>query len=141
MSEDPESRRPPAAPPGAGPDPLTRLRAHVEAAQAAAERMMAEAEAEGGLGGGARPSAAPPPRGWDAPRPPQRADPDGAEVARLMTAVFELLRNVVPRELQRQALELVRELLLGLRALIDSCLERLDARRSASVEIEDIPIE
>jgi hypothetical protein len=46
----------------------------------------------------------------------------------------------VPPELRHALTELVRELLLLVRALIDWYLERLEERRRAPVEVEDIPI-
>jgi hypothetical protein len=68
------------------------------------------------------------------PPPPSSLDP---------TALFVLLdgvRHAAPRELQDQLTNLIRELLLTLRSLIDWYLERLDRPRREP-EIEDIPIE
>jgi hypothetical protein len=51
-----------------------------------------------------------------------------------------VVRALIPRELADQLTELVRELLLLARALIDWYLERLELRRKRPVEVEDIPI-
>jgi hypothetical protein len=68
------------------------------------------------------------------PRRPAAFDP---------AALFVLLdgmRRVVPRELEEQLTNLIREFLLTLRSLIDWYLERLD-RPHRGPEVEDIPIE
>jgi hypothetical protein len=70
------------------------------------------------------------------PPPPPRSGLDP-------TALFVLLdglRRVVPRELDDQLSNLIREFLLTLRALIDWYLERLD-RPSREPRVEDIPID
>jgi hypothetical protein len=59
------------------------------------------------------------------------------------SALFVLLdglRRVVPRELEAQLTNLIREFLLTLRALIDWYLERLD-RPPREPRVEDIPID
>ena len=59
------------------------------------------------------------------------------------TALFVLLdglRRVVPRELEGQLTNVVREFLLTLRSLIDWYLERLD-KPPREPRVEDIPIE
>jgi hypothetical protein len=71
-----------------------------------------------------------------APPPPPRAGLDP-------TALFVLLdglRRVVPRELEDQMANLIREFLLTLRSLIDWYLERLD-RPAREPRVEDIPID
>lgn len=71
-----------------------------------------------------------------APPPPPRAGLDP-------TALFVLLdglRRVVPRELEDQMANLIREFLLTLRSLIDWYLERLD-RPAGEPKVEDIPID
>jgi len=50
------------------------------------------------------------------------------------------LRRVVPRELEGQLTNLIREFLLTLRALIDWYLERLE-RPPREPRVEDIPID
>ncbi len=50
------------------------------------------------------------------------------------------LRDLIPPELQQKLAEALRELLLAIRALIDWYLERVEQRRAAPAEVEDIPI-
>jgi hypothetical protein len=69
----------------------------------------------------------PPPRG-------RRLDPSALFV------LLDGLRRVVPRELEAQLTNLIREFLLTLRALIDWYLERLD-RPPREPRVEDIPID
>ena len=57
-----------------------------------------------------------------------------------LVAVIELARGMVPPELAAQIAELMRELLLLVRAIIDWYLDRLERRRAAPVQVEDIPI-
>jgi hypothetical protein len=87
-------------------DPLSELRERVHAAQAAAERLAAEARDE-----------------LDA-----------------LVALLRALRELVPPELQQQVSEVIRHVLLLLRAVIDYWVDRLDAPRPAAVEVQDIPI-
>ena len=117
--------------PGPGEDPLADLRERVRAAQEAAERLAAGGGASGPL---------PPPRGWDIPR---TGGPDGpaGDLAHLLAALGDVLRAAIPRELHQPLADLVRELLLALRAIIDWYLERLEARQAAPVEVEEIPID
>jgi hypothetical protein len=108
-----------------------------------------------------------PPRGWDgeawrgaegeprgAEREPRSSDREAREGARGRTrdfpfdsldlspvfALIDALRRPLPRELEEQLTNLLREFLLTLRALIDWYLERLD-RRSREPEVEEIPID
>ena len=111
----------------ADPDPLDELRAQVRATQEAAERLM---------GSGV------PPRGWDVPRADTGAF--GEEVQAL-AALLTALRDLVPPELRDQITDLVRQLLLVLRALIDWLVARIerevDATRTGTARPpEDIPI-
>ena len=48
--------------------------------------------------------------------------------------------ELVPPELQQQVSEVIRNVLLLLRAVIDYWVDRLDAPRPAEVEVQDIPI-
>ena len=83
------------------------------------------------------------PFGWepyDAAQPPP---PRGAAPGIDPTALFVLidgLRRAVPRELEGQLTNLIREFLLTLRSLIDWYLERLD-RPAREPRVEDIPID
>jgi hypothetical protein len=54
--------------------------------------------------------------------------------------LLEAVRRGLPRELEGQFTQLIREILLTLRALIDWYIERLD-RRPAEPPVEDIPID
>lgn len=87
-----------------------------------------------------RPADAPPFEGapgpdWGTPPPRGR----GFDVAALFV-LLDGLRRVVPRDLDQQLTNLIREFLLTLRATIDWYLERLD-RPNRGPEVEDIPIE
>jgi hypothetical protein len=72
------------------------------------------------------------------PPPPPNAPP-GLD-PRALFVLLDGLRRVVPRELEGQLTNLIREFLLTLRALIDWYLERLD-RPSREPRVEDIPID
>ena len=114
-------RRTPATP-RTGPDPLDELGQRIRAAQEAAERVVAEATQ------GARDAVGerPPPRGYadDCSRTARL----GAE-AQALAALADLARGMLPPELRTALADLVRELLLLLRALIDWYLERVELRR------------
>jgi hypothetical protein len=125
------------------PDPrqeaLDAVRAHLDDAHAAADRLVAEAQrqADEAADDDAEPV---PPRGW--------AGPGGAGAAgdlQALLALLDALRQGVPAELSRQLVAALRELLIAVRALIDWYLERLGepARGAAEVEIEveDIPLD
>ncbi|PZR67764.1 MAG: hypothetical protein DLM63_05610 [Solirubrobacterales bacterium] len=135
-------------------DGLARLRERIEATRRAAERVAGDLDAalgprpEASGGDEADPSAPPPPAGapgsaagrppsmgYAAPPPP----PAGSTLSEL-ESLARRLRDLLPEELARELAELVRELLLLVRALIDWTLERLDRRRAAAVEVTDIPI-
>ncbi len=96
-------------------DPLSDLRERIRATQEAAERLA------------------------DGPRP--AADEQTVHDARALIALLETLRDVVPPELWAQVRELIRQLLLLVRAAIDwwiDCVEQTP--RGAAPEVEDIPI-
>jgi hypothetical protein len=99
-------------------DPLSELRERVHAAQAAAER----------LAGDAREHAS------ELPGREARDELDA------LVALLRALRELVPPELQQQVSEVIRHVLLLLRAVIDYWVDRLDAPRPAAVEVQDIPI-
>jgi hypothetical protein len=108
------------------PDPIDDLRERLRATQEAAER----------LAGGV------PPQGWASA---QERDATAGEVQALV-AVLQALRDVVPDELWQQVREVLRQLLLLLRAILDLVVERLsterggDGPREGGTEIQDIPI-
>jgi hypothetical protein len=106
---------PPAA------DPLAELRERLESTRAAAQRVAGEV----------------PPAGWASPAQAERTREDVEAIAGLVRA----LRELVPAELQDQVTELLREVLLLLRALLDWWVQRLEpAPPPAGTEIEDIPV-
>jgi hypothetical protein len=76
-------------------------------------------------------------RGHDRP-PPRGAG--GIDPATALFVLIDGLRRVVPRELENQMTNVIREFLLTLRSLIDWYLERLD-RPQREPRVEDIPIE
>jgi hypothetical protein len=120
-------------------DPLAQLSERLQAAQETAERLVREATeaAEQAAAEGAdAASERPPPRGYASPGSERRGGAD----AQALVALIELARAIVPPELRVQLAELVREVLLAVRALIDWYLERVEARRRAPVDVEDIPI-
>jgi hypothetical protein len=101
-------------------DPLTELRDRVQAAQAAAERLAGEARSQ-------------------ARELPRETRDELDALVGLLRALHEL----VPPELQQQLSEVLRQVLLLLRALIDFWVERLEAPRGGGggVEVRDIPVE
>ena len=118
-------------------DALREVRAHLDEAHAAADRLVQEAQrqAEDAAGEGAERV---PPRGWDSGRG-DAAKPD----LQALLALLDAVREGVPAELSRQLAAALRELLLALRALIDWYLERLGENGGgrAEVEVEDIPLD
>jgi len=120
---------------GPGPDPLDELSQRVRAAQEAAQRILEQAASQ--------PRATPgddtaPPEGYTTPGGEPR-DGRSAE-AQAIAALLDLGRAMVPPELRVALADLVRELLLLVRALIDWYLDRSGERRADPVEVRDIPI-
>lgn len=113
------------------------MRAHLDEAHAAADRLVREAQrdAQEAAGDGATDV---PPRGWDSGRG-EASTPD----LQVLLALLEGVREAMPAELSRQLAAALRELLLALRALIDWYLERLGETGGgrAEVEVEDIPLD
>jgi hypothetical protein len=99
----------------APPDPLSDLRERVHAAQAAAERLAGDA------------------RDW-----PRR---EAADELDALVALLRTLRELVPPELQQQVTDVIRQVLLLVRAVIDYWVDRLDTPRGTAVRVEDIPID
>jgi len=112
------------------PDPLSDLRDRLRATQEAAARLAGDASRI-------------PPQGWASPGSGAEgapADPGlGDELQQLVT-VLASLRELVPPELQQQVTDLIRQVLLLVRALLDMWIERLDGERGAEPEVQDIPI-
>jgi regulator of protease activity HflC (stomatin/prohibitin superfamily) len=118
-------------------DALRAVRAHLDDAHAAADRLVQEAQRQAEDAAG-EPAPSVPPSGWDAASG-DASMPD----LRALLALLEALRESVPAELSRQLAAALRELLLAFRALIDWYLERLGEPSAArdSVEVEDIPLD
>lgn len=115
-------------------DPLGQMRSQVDAAYAAADRLVREAEAA------ARERAADvPPAGYEG----ERVEGERAAFGDLqaLAGLLETARTSVPPELARRLAEAARELLVALRALIEWWIERLERKPERPVEVEDIPIE
>jgi hypothetical protein len=123
--------------PEPGEDALRDVRAHLDEAHAAADRLVKEAQKQAKDAAG-DPAPGVPPSGWDGPRG-DASTPD----LRALLALLEAVREAVPAELSRQLVAALRELLLALRALIDWYLERLGdpADRRVDVDVEDIPLD
>jgi len=123
------------------PEDAQQLRDHIDAAHAAAERLVQEAEAR------ARGAAGDdvPPRGWEVPGADRGAEGGGLGDLHTVVALLDALRSSIPAELSAQLAEAVRELLLAVRALIDWYLERLERvprpSGDGSPRVEDIPID
>jgi hypothetical protein len=110
---------PPPPPPSA--DPLAELRARLESTRAAAERLVEEVPAAG----------------WASPAQADRTRDDVEAIAGLVRA----LRELVPAELQEQVTDLLRQVLLLLRALLDWWVARLEpGPPAAGTEVQDIPV-
>jgi hypothetical protein len=104
---------------------LDELRARLRETQAAAERLAGQI----------------PPQGWASGR--ERTET--AEEIRALVSILSALRAVVPDELWEQVREIVRQLLLLLRALLDLVVERLGADATGNAApggsgLQDIPI-
>ena len=125
-------------------DLLDALRERIKTTQQAAERIAFEAQAA--VSDVARERAERPANGGRRPPPSGYAVPGASAGAadtsdmQALVALIELARGIVPAELSAQLAELVRELLLLVRAIIDWYLDRIERRRASPVEVEDIPI-
>jgi hypothetical protein len=118
-------------------DALRAMRAQLDEAHAAADRLVQETAGRAAEAGPGDPAQVPP-RGW-------QSDPRDAATSdlRALLGLLESVRDTVPAELSRQLAGALRDLLLALRALIDWYLERLGepAARNPGVEVEDIPLD
>lgn len=127
-------------PPNVSDDPLRELRDSLAATQAAAERLAGEAararaeHAEGRI----------PPSGWATPEQhAERSD----ELHALM-GLLDALRSLVPAELEAQLREVMRQVLLLVRAVVDWWLERVGPTGGADAlpadpgaHLQEIPID
>src|SRR3954465_15047298 len=107
-------------------DPLGELRERLRATQEAAARPPGD-------------EARVPPQGWAAPARGDGAPGLEADLAAL-TAAVAALPGLRPPGPQRQGADLIRQVLLLVRAILDRWIERLEAERGAEPEVEDIPI-
>lgn len=114
------------------PDPLDSLRDQIRLTQEAAERLAGEASR-------AR-QAETPPKGWSTTEEHSAR----TEEVRALTVLLETIRELIPPELVDQFRDLVRQVLLLLRALIDWWVDRMEqapASKSAGPPVvQDIPI-
>ena len=122
---------PQSQPPSTEAEAVEALRERVAAAELAARRLVDEAT-----------KAKPPAAGWDVP---PRADRAQAEIEALVR-LAGVVRDVLPAELQAQLSDLVRQLLLLVRAVVDLWIERLAPAERDEPDgapqrpVEDIPI-
>lgn len=115
-------------PPATDTDPFDELRARIRSTADAAERLSFEAFDDGGGTGGRA-----------------RAAEDAAQETQALVALIALLRDLLPDELRRQVAELVRQVLVLLRAVIDYSILRLDpveaGERPGPPPVQDIPLD
>ena len=126
-------------------DPVDDLRNHIDAAHAAADRLVREAaeRAERADRAFRERLGDVPERGW-AVGDEHAGEPAGPSELQLVMRLLESLREVIPAELSQQLAEAMRELLLAIRALIDWYLDRLErvprAGGGDDDHVEEIPI-
>jgi hypothetical protein len=100
-------------------DPLEVLRERIRATQEAAERLAGEASS----------------------RSPRAEQEQTAQEAQALVALLQTLRDVVPAELWTQIRDLIRQLLLLIRAIVDWWVDRIETSpRGAAPMVEDIEI-
>jgi hypothetical protein len=100
-------------------DPLDSLRERIRATHEAAERLAGEAAARTSRGD----------------------QEETVREAQALVALLQTLRDMVPPELWQQIRDLIRQLLLLIRAIIDWWVDRIEAGpRGAAPEVEDIEI-
>jgi hypothetical protein len=109
------------------PDPFDDLRDRLKATQDAAERLVNGT----------------PEQGWESTSAQEREE--AAREVQAVVAVLHALRDVVPPELWEQVREVLRQLLLLVRALLDLVVERLEPGappppRPDPPPVEDIPL-
>ena len=116
------------------PEALQALRERLEATQEAAQRLAEDAVRE--RDGSERPPAA----GWDVPKSASKAND---EIDALI-AVIGSIRDLLPPELRAQLAEIVRQVLVFVRAVLDWWIERVEheagGAQGSRDDVEDIPI-
>lgn len=115
-------------------DPLSLLRDQLDRTESAARELGRAASAARG-GGHAAPGA-----GWQTPGADESAAPKDGELTAALGALVEAVRGAIPPELADRLTSVLREVLLAIRAVVDFALERMESRRRAPVEVQDIPI-
>ena len=113
-------------------DPLGELRERLEATRQAAEQLAAEAA---GAMSAERDGEDPGP-GWRTTEEREVLRDDVASLAATLATLSEL----IPEELRAQLTQVLRQLLLLVRALIDWLMERLPQARGAEPVVQDIPL-
>ena len=114
-------------------DPFDELRARIRSTADAAERLSFEAAA-----GGASTE--------DQGRRARAAD-DATQEAQALVALVQLLKDLLPDELRQQVMDLIRQVLLLVRAVIDWYLSRLEPGHAAARPapaapvVQDIPLD
>jgi hypothetical protein len=111
----------------AAQDGLAELRERLRATAAAAERLVDEAAAQ-------RTGSA------DVPRAADEANHE----LRALVSLVELLRDLLPSELREELAQVVRQILLLVRAVVDWWVARLESGEDVAppdpVRVEDIPL-
>jgi len=129
-------------------DPIEQLRERIRSTAAAADRLAADfagaAEGAGG-GGGAGAAGGAGGAGWTQAAGGGWAGPDTDEATHELQALVNLvhlLRDLLPPELRQQVLDLLRTVLLLLRAVIDRFVAGLEPGAPApGPVVEDIPVD
>lgn len=114
----------------APPDALDAVRAHLDDAHAAADRLVRDAQRRADDAAATGPEEVPP-RGWAAP-----SDSTPSDEVRMLLALLDVVRRAVPPEVSRPMAEALRDLLRVLRTLIDHYLELLEAPAGGEVAAE-----
>jgi len=108
-------------------DPLDALRDRIRETTEAAERLMADAKQRVPAGG------------WASETP--GADGAFSEEVQALAALLQSLRDLLPPELREQVTDLVRQLLLVLRALIDWWVAQIERPPAdPAPDVQDITI-
>ena len=111
-------------------DPFDELRDRIRSTADAAERLTFEAAMGGSAGDSARRT---------------RAADDATQEAQALVALIALLRDLLPDDLRQQLADLIRQVLLLVRAVLDHMLHRLESppaeRAAAAPVVEDIPLD
>jgi len=115
-------------------DPLAQMRTQVDAAYAAADRLVRDAEAAARERTGDLP-----PAGFEGER--VEGERSAFPEIQALAGLLEGARTSLPPELAHQLAAAARELLVALRALIDWWIARLEREPATPVEVEDIPID